>query len=308
MVKTEGEIDMKLSDIVKICSDLLEIVSDCDFDSLYLVGKEFEENRKYISFVGSSKYIEDFYKYNISGVICTEEVAEIIKNDYQGGIAVTHNPKKAFFEIHNQLGNQRLKCEETYIDATANICKGAIIAENNVYIAENVDIYSNVIIKEGTYIGKNSIIREGSVLGGPAFYYFGEGNERKLVNSTGTVRIGNNVELHANVIVEKGVMYGETLIGDNSKIDNNVVIGHDSKVGKNCTIAGNSILAGGVVLEEDTFLGVSATIAPNVTVGRGGKISSGAVVTKNVAKGKHVSGNFAIEHDRYIDHIKDISK
>ena len=299
---------MKLSEVKKFCADVVHIVNDCEFDKLYLIGKKKENNKRYLSFVGEPKYVDTFLGYNISAVICTENIAEILKDQYSGGIIVAPNPKKAFFEIHNGIGNPEMEKSETYIDPTAEISDNAIIATENVYIGKNVQVFCNVIIKEGVYIGDNSVVREGSVIGAPAFYYYGDADERNLVRSTGVVRVGSNVELHSNVVVEKGVMYGETLIEDNTKIDNNVVIGHDSIIGRNCTIAGNVILAGGVTLEDNVFLGVSATVSPNIVIKEHSKVSSGAVVTKNVGEREHVSGNFAILHSKYVKHIKDISR
>ena len=299
---------MKLSEIKNICNEHIEIINDCEFNNLYLVGKDFDSEKDSISFIGSDKYIEDFFAYDIKGAICTEEVARKLKESYRGGIAVCQNPKTVFFEIHNHLGNINLKWNNTYIDKTAKIHETAIVSDKGVFIGKNVVIYPNAVIKEGTYIGDNSIIREGCIIGGPAFYYYGENEGRKLVLSTGTVKIGNNVELHSNVVVEKGVMGGETLIDDNSKIDNGVVVGHDVKIGKNCTIAGNADIAGGVKIGANTFFGVLTAVAPNIVIGENAKLSSGAVVTKDVAEGEHVSGNFAIEHRAYIKHIKEISK
>ena len=299
---------MKLSEVKAYCTESLEIIKDCEFEFTYLIGKPQKENAKVISFVGSPKFVDGLYDYETAGVICTQAVYEAIKDTYKGGIAIAGNAKTAFFEIHNYLGAQYEVEEDTFIDLTANIHPRAIIAEKNVHIGRNAEIYAHVVIKEGTTIGDDVIIREGTVIGGPAFYYYGEGDGRKLVTSTGGVVIGNNVELHANCIVEKGVMFENTVIGDNSKIDNCVVVGHDTKIGKNCTIAGNALFAGGVSLSDDVFVGVSAAVSPNVEIGEKAKVSSGAVVTKNVPAGTHVSGNFAIEHSKFIQHIKSISK
>ena len=299
---------MKFSDISEFYEGDIQIIRDCEFNNLYLVGKEFDSTKKNVSFVGDVKYMKEFLEYDIKGVICTESVAESLEGAYSGGIIIAENPKTTFFEIHNYLAEQKVKWEENEIEPSAIIHSSAIIADRGVHIGKNVVIYSNVTIKEGSYIGDNSIIREGCVIGGPAFYYFGEDDNRTLVKSTGTVKIGKNVELHSNVIVEKGVMYGETLIDDNTKIDNCVVVGHDVKISKNCTIAGNGDLAGGVRIGENTFLGVLVAVAPNVHIGKNAKLSSGAVVTKDVPDDEHFSGNFAIEHRKYISHIKEISK
>ena len=141
-----------------------------------------------------------------------------------------------------------------------------------------------------------------------SFYYYGEGDDRKLVESTGGVVIENNVELHTGCVVEKGVMGGNTHIGCNTKLDNQVFIGHDSYVGSNCTLAGQTMLAGGVYIGNDSFAGVCSSFAPNVILGNNTKVSAGSVVTKSVPDGQHVSGNFAIEHSKLVEHIKILSK
>ena len=107
-------------------------------------------------------------------MICTKDVADILAKGYSGGIVISSEPKKTFFEIHNKIGNQNLRHDKTHIDPTANIHDSALIAEKGVYIGKNVNIYPNVVIKEDVYIGEDSIIREGSVIGAPAFYYYGE--------------------------------------------------------------------------------------------------------------------------------------
>lgn len=299
---------MKLSDIKQVYNDYFEVIRDCEFDSTYLVGKELDESKRVISFIGDKKYIENFLRYDIAGAICTKEVVDELSKVYSGGIAVADNPKTAFFKTHNYIGENLMKWENTYISDTAVIHNSAVIADKGVYIGDNTVICSNVTIKEGTFIGNECIIRENCVLGAPAFYYYGEKDQRKLVLSTGKVKIGNNVELHANSVIEKGVMYGDTIIGDNCKMDNLVVIGHDTKMGRNCTMAGKTVVAGGVSIGDNTFFGVSVSVSPNVVIGKNAKMSSGAVVTKNVEDGQHVSGNFAIPHKTFIEHIKSILK
>ena len=283
------------------------IIRDCSFDQLYLVGKPFPYGKKTVSYIADTKYIKQFSEYDIDGVICTPEVADALKNEYNGGIVVTSNPRVLFWQIHNYYAKTNSEKKEKRIAETAIIHERAII-DDNVSIGENVIICANTVIKEGTVIGDDCIIREGCVIGAPAFYYYGKGEEKKPVISSGSVEIGNNVELHTSVTVEKGVMGGATKIGDNTKIDNLSLIGHDSIIGKNVTIAAGSTLAGGVELGDDAFLGVGVTIAPYVKCGAGVKLSAGAVATKNIPAGFHASGNFAIPHDKYLNHIKEISR
>ena len=297
-----------LIDVCKCINSNTQVVKDCTFDQLYLVGKRYPLGKHTISFVADKKYIEDFLKYNISGAICTPEVADALKGIYSGGIVITDDPKTVFWKIHNYYASTIQDVTPNVISKSATIHDTVIIDEDNVIIGDNTIICANVIIKSGTKIGSNCVIREGCVIGSPAFYYFGNGSEKTLVTSTGTVEIGNNVELHTNVTVEKGVLGGATIIGSNTKIDNVSLIGHDSIIGENVTMAAGATLAGGVELGDNSFLGVGVTIAPYVKCGAYVKLSAGAVATKDIPNGVHESGNFAIPHGKYLKHIKNISK
>lgn len=299
---------MRLSKIVEIYEGPVEVIKDCEFDRPYLVGKAYNKELRLVSFVSDKKYINAFLDYDISGLICTKEVYDKIKGRYNGGILLAKNPKTVFFETHNYIARQNKNNKNTVIDETAYIDERAIVAKNNVSIGKNTIICANVVIKEGVHIGDHCVIREGCVLGTPAFYYYGEGESRKLVESTGGLVIGNNVELHANVVIEKGVMFGDTYIGDNTKIDNLSLIGHDSSFQENCTIAAMTTVAGGVKAGKNLSTGVGVAIAPNVHMEENVKLSVGAVVTKDVKSAERVSGNFAIPHKQFIEHIKNISK
>ncbi len=297
-----------LSDIINEIGKEAKIVRDCEFDELYLVGKPFPEGKKTVSFLGAAKFIPGFLNYDIDGVLCTQEIADELESVYHGGIAVVEEPKTVFFEIHNHLAITTAEAAPNHIAESAIIHPTAVIEDHDVTIGENTEIRANAVVLAGSKIGDDCIIREGCIIGTPAFYYYGSGSRKKLVVSSGTVEIGNNVELHTNVIVEKGVLGGATKIGDNTKIDNGCIIGHDSKVGNDVTIAGGSTLAGGVELGEGCFLGIGVNVSPYVSCGKGAKISSGAVVTKDVSDDTQASGNFAIPHDKFIQHIKNISK
>ncbi|NBI63100.1 hypothetical protein D3Z38_08520 [Clostridiales bacterium] len=298
---------MKLSNIKEIYAGAIELIKDAEFDRPYLVGKPYNKDFRLISFISDPKYMNAFLEYDIDGLICTKAVYEEIKDQYNGGLLIAENPKTAFFEAHNHIAKQSKNNQKTNIDETAYVDERAIIASNNVSIGKHTVICANVVIKEGVKIGDHCVIREGCVIGTPAFYYYGEGKERKLVESTGSVIIGSNVELHANVVVEKGVMFGNTYIGDNTKVDHSSVIGHDTQIQKGCTIAAITVAAGGTKIDKNTFVGVGVSIAPNVSIGSSAKLSAGAIVTKDVKAGERVSGNFAIPHNQFIQHIKNIS-
>lgn len=296
----------RLQEACSLIDAPINVLKDCYFDSLYLVGKPYPAEELTLSYLTGRSFVDAFLSYDISGVICTDEIAEVLKErGYEGGVAVTDKPKVAFFSIHNHYASEKVYAVSS-ISPEAKINPTARIADHGVSIGSNSVIMANVVIKEGTTIGDHCIIREGCVIGSPAFYYFGDEDSKTLVESSGGVVIGNNVELHTNVTVEKGAMGGNTVIGDNTKIDNVSLIGHDSQIGRNVTMAASATLAGGVSLGDNSFLGVGVTIAPYVKCGENTKLSAGAVATKNIPDNMHASGNFAVAHDKYLRFIKSL--
>lgn len=97
------------------------------------------------------------------------------------------------------------------------------------------------------------------------------------------------------------------MIGDNVKIDNLVHIGHGVKVKQNTMIVANSGIGGRTEIGENVWVGFASTIRNGLKVENNSRINMRAVVTKEVKEGQAVSGNFAIEHDRFIHHMKVIN-
>jgi len=66
------------------------------------------------------------------------------------------------------------------------------------------------------------------------------------------------------------------------------------------------MIAGSAVLGDDVWVGPSASISSEINVGNGAAISLGAVVTRDVEAGARVSGNFAIDHERFLTFMRSI--
>jgi len=66
------------------------------------------------------------------------------------------------------------------------------------------------------------------------------------------------------------------------------------------------MLSGSVIIEDDVFIGPASAIRPQVRIGRGATVSIGSVVTKDVPAGTRVTGNFALEHEKFMAFIKSI--
>ena len=66
------------------------------------------------------------------------------------------------------------------------------------------------------------------------------------------------------------------------------------------------MVAGSTVIGDDVFVGPNASLSSELTIGSRAHITIGAVVTRDVAPGRRVSGNFAIDHQRLVAHLRKI--
>jgi len=292
-------------------SQLLEIISGCklvresEFTNLGLVSYNtlnllvFIENEKYLSALEANNYV--------TAVITTEVLAERIPA--QMGILIADNPRKVFYSLHNHLATNTdfyWRDFDTIIEAGAKVHPKSFIAEKNVHIGENTVIEPGVAVMERTIIGNNSIIRAGSVIGSPGFEFSRVPEGILSIEHAGGVKIGNDVEIQANCCVNCSVFGGFTTIGNETKLGNLVYIDHNSKIGNRCLIAASAMIAGSVTIGDDVWIGPGACVSSEVTIQKGASITIGAVVTRNVNEHQRVSGNFAIDHDKFIAFLKTI--
>lgn len=156
---------------------------------------------------------------------------------------------------------------------------GAVIGER-VVIGNDCEIGPNVSIREGCVLGDRVIIHGGTVIGGDGFgYEFDNGKHRK-VDQLGIVKIEDDVEIGSSTTIDRA-RFGETLIGEGTKIDNQVQIGHNAVIGKHCIIvaqcgiSGSAKLGNYVTLAARVGIAGHIEIADRVTVGgKSGVISS----------------------------------
>ena len=297
---------MILSQVVHVIGleGLLEIREEQPFDTLGLLASRTELSL--LSFLDNEKYI-DKVTGNIRMIVTSPDIAMHIK-ERNYGLVLTDNPRLLFFHLHNALFENNSYVRETTgnrISKSAKISPFAYIAESNVIIDDEVVIEPFVHIYENTHIGKGSIIRSGTKIGGIGFEFKRENDGILAVNHYGGVHIGENVEIQNNSCIDRAVYpWDDTVVDDNSKLDNFVHVGHAVKIHKNVLIAAGSIIGGRTEIMSDSWIGVGCVLRNGITVGAHARANMGAVVTKDIQLGESVTGNFAIPHDRFIANLK----
>jgi UDP-3-O-[3-hydroxymyristoyl] glucosamine N-acyltransferase len=248
-------------------------------------------------------------KENISAVFMRVEDVPEKKTD--ATMILAKDPQAAFFRFHNYLAKEtdffRLP-KSTMISPNTQIHPSAVIADKDVIINDDVTIGPNVVLLEGTTIERGVEISPGAVLGvsGARIINPKQGKPFRVVH-VGGVLIREDAFLGANCVIVRSVWRKMTIIGKNVFVGNLVNIGHNVVVDDDSMILPGSILCGSSQIGEGVVISPGAIVANQKQVGRNAWVTLGAVATQDVEPGQRVSGNFAIEHNKLLEHIKRLS-
>ena len=105
----------------------------------------------------------------------------------------------------------------------------------------------------------------------------------------GKVIIKDNVEIASGCTIDRGSV-DDTVIGENTYLDNQVHIGHNVKIGSNCMIAGQVGFAGSSNIGDNVSIGGQAGISGHLNIGNNVKIGGGSGVVKDIQDNQVVMG------------------
>ncbi len=213
-----------------------------------------------------------------------------------GNFLFCDNPKRIFFALLARFYAKQPKrnIAKTAIILSRQIGEDVSIGEfcyigEDVRIEDHVTLDHHVVIDCPALIKKNSRIHSGVVIGTDGFGYAEDGEHYEKVPHFGGVQIGENVEIGANTCIDRGTM-GDTNIGNGVKIDNLCHIAHNVRIDENCLVIAQSCLGGSSILERHAYIAPGVVVKNQITVGEDSLVGMGAVVTKNVERGKIAAG------------------
>lgn len=285
------------------------LIREREFRSLGLVGMDDAACADKLSFLDTENFIGRISSNTVM-LLTTEDFFRRIEEEgsYKGGYCLCDKPRLAFFKLHNYLAEKEGYKREpfpTEIGKNCHIHPSASIAEKNVRIGNNVTIEEFVVIRENTEIGDNTILRTGVKVGCPDFEYKKDGDRLMGVTHAGGVIIGHDVEVLANTGINKAVYpWDNTVVGDDSKIDMLCNISHGVKIGKECMVVALSGIGGRTVIGDRCWIGYGAIVRNGIRIGEDARVNMGAVVSRSVEAGCAVTGNFAIDHDIFMEALK----
>ena len=217
------------------------------------------------------------------------------------------------------------------------VSRGATIGDNtkllpNVYIGKFAKIGSDclfhpsVCIGDFVKIGDRAIMHHGASIGADGFSFVTEtpdnieqaradgavtgGKENQKVfkiPSLGSVEIGNDVEIGANTSIDRGTVEN-TMVGDQTKIDNLVQIGHNCRIGKACMIVAQVGIAGSCVIGDRVVIAGQAGLADHITIGDDCIILAQSGVTKTYPAKSVLMGGPAVPRKDFLKRLRYLSE
>jgi UDP-3-O-[3-hydroxymyristoyl] glucosamine N-acyltransferase len=144
-------------------------------------------------------------------------------------------------------------------------------------------------------LGDRVNISAGVVIGGNGLGIAQSNSQLIDIPHFGAVNIGNNVSIGSNSTVDRG-MFTNTIIGENTKIDNLVQIAHNVVIGRNCIFAAHVGISGSVTIGDNVLMGGKVGIADHLNVGSDVSILASSGLMNDIPNGEVWGGTPAIPY------------
>ena len=154
-------------------------------------------------------------------------------------------------------------------------------------------IYPNVVVYDGCTIGGRCVVHANCVIGSDGYGFATNRGKHHKIPQVGIVRIEDDVEIGAGTTIDRAA-FGETVIGEGTKIDNLVQIGHNVKIGRHCLIVSQVGIAGSTELGDYVAVGGQSGLSGHLKIGNRVQIGGGSAIVENTPDGAKVMGYPAV--------------
>jgi UDP-3-O-[3-hydroxymyristoyl] glucosamine N-acyltransferase len=159
-----------------------------------------------------------------------------------------------------------------------------------VAIGRGCEIAGNSTITYA-YIGDQVVILPGAQIGQPGFGFASGPQGHVKIPQLGRVIIQDKVEIGACVTIDRGAL-GDTVIGEDTKIDNLVQIGHNVHIGRHCILVSQSGVAGSSELGDFVVIGGQVGVSDHCKIGSGARLAgrTATIIGQEVEGGRDYGG------------------
>lgn len=261
-----------------------------------------------VAFLGDKRFIASLAETRAACVILPEfaverapaETALIVSREAQAAWARTallfHHPLTLDAAIDPAAATE---------DDTVVLEPGVVLGQG-VRIGRGTWVGANTVIGPGVQIGRDCQIGSnvsigfaligdrvrlyaGARIGEAGFGAAGSSIGPVDIPQLGRVILQDGVTVGANSCIDRGA-YDDTVIGENTKIDNLVMIGHNCVIGRNVLMAAHTGISGSVTVGDNVMFGGRAGVGDHISIGTGARVAAGAGVLADIPPGETWSG------------------
>ena len=259
-----------------------------------------------IGFFSDRRYGDDLRGTHSGACFLSAEHAEMAPAGC--ALLITAEPQGAYAKAADRLHRpRRLAGQEAAVHPTAEL-------EDDVSLAPGVLVGAGARIGRGATIGAYTVIGPGctigrgcsigshvtigfamigdrvrilsaAVIGEPGFGVGSADGKTVDIPQLGRVIIQDNVSIGSCTCIDRGA-WDDTVIGENTKIDNLVQIAHNVRLGRGCVLAAMVGISGSCNVGDGVAFGGGAGIADHINIGDRARVAADAGVMRDITAGE----------------------
>jgi UDP-3-O-[3-hydroxymyristoyl] glucosamine N-acyltransferase len=186
------------------------------------------------------------------------------------------------------------------IGARVTLYPGVFVGSDST-IGDDTILYPNVVVREGCSVGARVIVHSGTVIGADGFGYVQDKGRHVKIPQLGGVVIEDDVELGANVTIDRAThQLDHTIIKRGTKIDNLVQVAHNVTIGEHSIVVAQVGIAGSTTVGHHVMIGGQAGLSDHIQVGEQVMIAARAGVNRSLEPNQIVSGAPVMPHETWM--------
>lgn len=261
-----------------------------------------------VSFLADARHAGSLAMGRAGACFIAPELAGLLPEGCVG--LLTGSPQRAYALAAQRLHRPRAfgelaRAPDAKLEDGVRLAAGVIVGPG-AQIGRGTSVGPNTVIGPGVAIGRDCEISAhvtlgfalvgdrvkilaGAVIGEAGFGATAGPAGLMDIPQLGRVILQDGVTIGANSCVDRGA-FEDTVVGENTKIDNLAQIAHNAHVGRNCAMAAQTGISGSVTIGDGAQFGGRAGVADHVTIGERARIGAAAGVMKNVPAGETWGG------------------